>query len=142
MKPTGHIFMVLAGLALVAAIVYGLLASELAGAVMLGVFAVALLYIATVLTSAGQFDTAENDPDAEPEIGPEHAFPPSWWPVIMAVGACAAIIGLKFSVLVLGLGFAVFLVATIGWFLQAGRQHAEKAAHHSPQVARHGDGGH
>jgi hypothetical protein len=45
--------MVLAALALIAGLTYGLVAKELAGAVMLGVFSVALVYIATVLEHAG-----------------------------------------------------------------------------------------
>ena len=67
--------MALAGLAVVAATAYALIAKELAGAVMLGVFSVALLYIATVLEHAGPYDRAEVDETAEPELGPEHMLP-------------------------------------------------------------------
>ncbi|HXJ65168.1 MAG TPA: hypothetical protein VNN79_15555, partial [Actinomycetota bacterium] len=59
MRSAGRIFMILSGLALTAAVVYGLAAKELAGAVMLGVFSVALLYIATVLEHASPYDFAE-----------------------------------------------------------------------------------
>jgi hypothetical protein len=121
--------MVLAGLALTAGIVYGLLARELAGAVMLGVFAVALLYIATVLEHASPFDIAENDPEAEAQVGPSHLFPPSWWPLVMAAGAVLFLFGLKFNVVLMGVGFVLFAVAAIGWFVQAGHQAADKAAH-------------
>ena len=124
--------MVLSGLALAAAIVYGLLAHELAGAVMLGVFSVALLYISTVLEHAGPYDRAEVDQDAEPELGPEHALPGSWWPIVMAAGAGGFVLGLKFNVLIMVLGLVVFLVAAVGWFVQAGRLAAARAEHHGP----------
>jgi hypothetical protein len=129
--------MALSGLAITAAIVYGLLAKELAGAVLLGVFAVALLYIATVLEHAGPYDFAENDQDAEPEVGPSHLFPPSWWPLGLAAGAALFMIGLKFDIYVLGVGVVVALVSIIGWYVQAGRYAAEKAAH-----AAHESNGH
>jgi hypothetical protein len=129
--------MVLSGLAITAGIVYGLLAKELAGAVLLGVFAVALLYIATVLEHAGPYDFAENDPEAEAEVGPSHLFPPSWWPLGLAAGAALFIIGLKFNIYVLGVGVVVAFVSIIGWFAQAGRYAAEKAAH-----AAHESNGH
>jgi hypothetical protein len=129
MRSAGRIFMALSGLAVLAGIVYGILAKELAGAVMLGVFAVALLYIGTVLEHAGPYDFAELEPDAEPQIGPEHAMPPSWWPIVMAVGAGAFAIGLKFNIVIMGIGVAIFLAAVVGWFVQAGRQAAERAHH-------------
>ena len=121
--------MVLAGLAFVAGVTYGLVAKELAGAVMLGVFSVALLYIATVLEHAGPFDRAEVDETAPPELGPEHMLPPSWWPLVMALGAALFLIGLKFEVVVMGIGIGLFLAAAVGWFIQAGRRHAAHAAH-------------
>jgi hypothetical protein len=121
--------MVLSGLALAAGVTYGLLAKELAGAVMLGVFSVALLYIATVLEHASPYDYAETEPEGEAEVGPSHLFPPSWWPIVMAIGATLFIVGLKFNVELMGLGFVMFVVAMIGWFIQAGRYAAEKAAH-------------
>ena len=135
MKAAGHIFMVLSVLALAAGITYGLIAHELAGAVMLGVFAVALVYIATVLTGAGPYDHAENDQDAEPQVGPEHLFPPSWWPIVMALGAVVFVLGLKFNVVVMAVGVGAFLVATVGWFVQAGHQAAHGASH-----SEHGEG--
>ncbi len=129
MRSAGRIFMILSGLALTAGIVYGLLAKELAGAVLLGVFAVALMYIATVLEHAGPYDFAENDPEAEAEVGPSHLFPPSWWPLVLAGGAALFLIGLKFDIYVMGVGVVLAFVGMIGWFMQAGRFAAEKAAH-------------
>src|SRR5437773_3346318 len=111
MRSAGRIFMVLSALALIAGVTYGLAAKELAGAVLLGVFAVALLYIATVLEHAGPYDFAETEQDAEPAIGPSHLFPPSWWPLVMAVGAAMFLFGLKFSVVVMGVGVLVFATA-------------------------------
>jgi len=144
-KSAGRIFMVLSGLALTAGVVYGLIAKELAGAVMLGVFAVALLYIATVLEHASPFDFAETEPEAEPEVGPSHLFPPSWWPLVMAIGAGLFLIGLKFNVVLMGVGFLIFAVAMVGWFIQAGKYAAEKAAHAEHEAhaaAAHGDDSH
>jgi len=129
MRSAGRIFMVLAGLAFAAGVTYGLVAKELAGAVMLSVFSVALLYIAITLEHAGPYDRAEVDQDAKPELGPEHTLPGSWWPPMMALGAGVAVIGMKFSAVVLALGLAIFLAAAVGWFIQVGRQAAEKAKH-------------
>jgi len=120
--------MVLSGLAFLAATTYGLVAKELAGAVMLGVFSVALMYIATVLEHAGPYDHAEVDQDAEPELGPEHMLPGTWWPLVMALGAGAFLLGLKFNILVMAIGIGVFLTAAIGWFVVAGRRHGPQHA--------------
>ncbi len=129
MRSAGRIFMVLAGLAFAAGVTYGLVAKELAGAVMLGVFSVALMYIATTLDHAGPYDRAEMEPDAEPELGPEHMLGGSWWPLVMALGAGVAVIGMRFGAVILALGLAIFLTAAVGWFVQAGRHAAEKASH-------------
>jgi hypothetical protein len=37
----------------------------------------------------------------------------------------------------MGLGFAVFAAAMIGWFIQAGRQAADKAAHTAHSDTEH-----
>src|SRR5438094_621889 len=124
MRSAGRIFMALSGLAVAAAVIYALAAKELAGAVMLGVFSVALVYIATVLEHAGPYDRAEVDQDAEPELGPEHSLPPSWWPPVMALGAALFLVGIKFQVVVMAIGIGIFLSAAVGWFVQAGRRHA------------------
>src|SRR4051812_24366113 len=102
MRSAGRIFMVLSGLALAAGVTYGLLAKELAGAVMLSVFSVALLYIATVLEHASPYDFAETEPEGEAQVGPSHLFPPSWWPIVMAIGAVLFLYGLKFNVILMG----------------------------------------
>jgi hypothetical protein len=129
MRSAGRIFMALSALALIAAVVYALVAKELAGAVMLGVFSVALLYISTVLEHAGPYDHAEVDEDAEPELGPEHMLPGSWWPLVMAAGAAITLLGIKFAPVVMGIGAAVFLLAAVGWFVNITRQHQAHGAH-------------
>src|SRR2546423_15632523 len=87
MRSSGRIFMALSGLAVVAAVAYAFLAKELAGAVMLGVFSVAPLYIGTVLEHAGPYDRAEGDEQAEPELGPEPMLPATWGPPLTAAAA-------------------------------------------------------
>jgi Cytochrome c oxidase subunit IV len=129
MRSAGRIFMALSALAVVAAVAYALIAKELAGAVMLGVFSVALLYIGTVLEHAGPYDRAEVDEEAEPELGPEHMLPGTWWPLVMAVGAVFTVLGIKFTPIVMGIGAGVFLLAAVGWFTNITRQHQEHGAH-------------
>jgi hypothetical protein len=129
MRSAGRIFMVLAAMAVVAAVAYALIAKELAGAVMLGVFSVALLYIATVLEHAGPYDRAEVDEEAEPELGPEHMLPGTWWPLVMALGAAATLLGIKFTPVLMGVGAGVFLLAGVGWFVNITHQHEAHEAH-------------
>ena len=121
--------MALSALAVVAAVSYALIAKELAGAVMLGVFSVALLYIGTVLEHAGPYDRAEVDQEAEPELGPEHMLPGTWWPLVMALGAVSVVLGIKFTPVLLGVGAGIFLLAGVGWFVNITHQHEEHGAH-------------
>ena len=129
MRSAGRIFMVLSSLALIAGVTYGLVAKELAGAVMLGVFSVALMYIATVLEHAGPYDWAEVDQDAEPELGPEHMLPGTWWPLVMALGAALTVLGIKFTTVLMGVGAGIFLLAAVGWFINITHQHEAHGAH-------------
>ena len=129
MRTSGHIFIALSALAVIAGITYALLAKELAGGAMLSVFSVAMLYVGITLLHAGPFDRAEVDENAEPEIGPEHMMGPSWWPFIMALGAGAILLGLKFAPIVLGIGAGIFLVAAVGWFVQISHQAHHGAGH-------------
>src|SRR5437763_3839098 len=117
--------MALSGLAVVAAVTYALWTKELAGSVMLGVFSVALLYIATVLEHAGPYDHAEVNEDAEPELGPEHMLPGSWWPLVMAAGLAGGLLGIKFAPAVMGVGAGVFLLAGGGWVGNISSPHSE-----------------
>jgi hypothetical protein len=134
--------MALAAMAVVAATAYALIAKELAGAVMLGVFSVALLYIATVLEHAGPYDRAEVDETAEPELGPEHMLPGTWWPLVMALGAVSTVLGIKFTPVLMGLGAGIFLTAAIGWFVNIVHQHEAHGAHGGVEGApgTHGPG--
>src|SRR5204862_766704 len=95
----------------------------------LGVFSVALLYIATLLEHAGPYDHAEVNEDAEPELGPEHMLPGSWWPLVMAAGAAIMLLGIKFAPIVIGVGALVFLGAAVGWFVNIRNQHAGHGEH-------------
>ena len=56
--------------------------------------------------------TADID-DADPEIG--EFSPWSWWPLVLAFSAALAILGLAVGTFLLPIGFAVFIVAIVGW---------------------------
>ncbi|ALJ20783.1 cytochrome c oxidase subunit 4 [Microbacterium sp. No. 7] len=59
--------------------------------------------------------TADID-DGDPEIG--DFSPWSWWPLVLAVAASLAILGLAVSVFLLPIGIALFLVAIVGWVFE------------------------
>ncbi|WP_298742529.1 cytochrome c oxidase subunit 4 [uncultured Microbacterium sp.] len=56
--------------------------------------------------------TADID-DADPEMG--EFSPWSWWPLVLAFSAALAILGLAVGTFLLPIGFAVFIVAIVGW---------------------------
>lgn len=56
--------------------------------------------------------TADID-DADPEMG--EFSPWSWWPIVLAFSAGLAFLGLGVGQFLLPIGFAVFLVALVGW---------------------------
>lgn len=56
--------------------------------------------------------TADID-DADPEMG--EFSPWSWWPLVLAFSAALAILGLAVGNFLLPIGFAVFVVAIVGW---------------------------
>lgn len=56
--------------------------------------------------------TADID-DGDPEIG--EFSPWSWWPLVLAFSAALFIIGLAVGQFLLPIGFAVFIVALVGW---------------------------
>ena len=56
--------------------------------------------------------TADID-DGEPEQG--HFSPWSWWPIVLAFAAALGIIGLAVGTWMLPIGFAVLIVALVGW---------------------------
>lgn len=56
--------------------------------------------------------TADID-DADPEMG--EFSPWSWWPLVLAFSAALAILGLAVGTFLLPIGFAVFVIAIVGW---------------------------
>ncbi|MFI8594843.1 cytochrome c oxidase subunit 4 [Microbacterium sp. NPDC078428] len=56
--------------------------------------------------------TADID-DGDPELG--EFSPWSWWPIVLAFAAALAFIGLAVGSWMVPIGFAVFLVAIVGW---------------------------
>ncbi|MBO0769955.1 MAG: cytochrome c oxidase subunit 4 [Actinobacteria bacterium] len=117
MKAASRIFTVLGCCAVVAAIVFPILAREPAGSMMLGVFALAMLYLGRELYRGATTDRAE-DGQAQAEVGPEHVFPSSWWPVVMALGIALVAAGLVFTPVLTVEGAVIFVVAVVGWLYQ------------------------
>ncbi len=56
--------------------------------------------------------TADID-DGEPEVG--EFSPWSWWPLVLAFSAAIAMIGLAVGQFMIPIGFAIFIVAIVGW---------------------------
>jgi len=56
--------------------------------------------------------TADID-DGDPEMG--EFSPWSWWPIVLASSAALAMLGLAVGQFLLPIGFAVFVVAIVGW---------------------------
>jgi hypothetical protein len=56
--------------------------------------------------------TADID-DRDPELG--HFSPWSWWPIVLAFAAGVALVGLAVGTWMVPIGFAIFLVAIVGW---------------------------
>jgi hypothetical protein len=56
--------------------------------------------------------TADID-DGDPELG--HFSPWSWWPIVLAFAAGVALVGLAVGTWMVPIGFAIFLVAIVGW---------------------------
>ncbi|MGC5169688.1 cytochrome c oxidase subunit 4 [Micromonospora sp. DT81.3] len=56
--------------------------------------------------------TADID-DGDPELG--EFSPWSWWPIVLAFAAGVAMTGLAVGTWLLPIGFAIFLVAIVGW---------------------------
>lgn len=138
MKASARIFTVLGCCALVAAIVFPILSHEPAGATMLGVFALCTLYLARELYRGATTDRAD-DTEAQAQVGPEHVFPSSWWPAVMALGIALAAAGLVFTPVLIVEGAVIFVVSVVGWLYQqveAGHgAHGAPAAHAVPAPA-------
>ena len=56
--------------------------------------------------------TADID-DGDPEMG--EFSPWSWWPIVLAASAAIAVIGLAVGSWLVPVGFAIFVVAIVGW---------------------------
>jgi divalent metal cation (Fe/Co/Zn/Cd) transporter len=56
--------------------------------------------------------TADID-DGDPEMG--EFSPWSWWPIVLAFSAALAMIGLAVGTWLMPIGFAVFVIAIVGW---------------------------
>ncbi len=56
--------------------------------------------------------TADID-DGDPELG--HFSPWSWWPIVLGGAAATAIVGLAVGTWLMPIGFAIFVVAIVGW---------------------------
>lgn len=117
MRAAARIFAILGSFAVVAAIVFPILSREPAGSMMLGVFALSMLFIARELSHGANADRAD-DAEAKALVGPEHVFPSSWWPPVMAVAIAVFAIGIRFTPVLVGVGAAILLVSAAGWFLQ------------------------
>ena len=126
MKASARIFVVLGCCALVAAIVFPIVAREAAGSMMLGVFALSMLYLGRELYRGAGTDRAD-DAEAEAEVGPEHVFPASWWPVVMALGIALVAAGLVFTPVIIVVGSVIFVLSVFGWLFQR-----VETAHHAP----------
>lgn len=117
MKASARIFTVLGSCAVVAAIVFPILSHEAAGSMMLGVFALAMLYLARELYRGASTDRAD-DGEAQAQVGPEHVFPSSWWPVVLALGVALTAAGLVFTPVLIVEGIVIFVIAVAGWLFQ------------------------
>jgi divalent metal cation (Fe/Co/Zn/Cd) transporter len=64
--------------------------------------------------------TADID-DGEPEQG--EFSPWSWWPIVLALAAAFAMIGLAVGTWLMPIGFGIFAVAIVGWVYEYYRGH-------------------
>ncbi|MGH3798256.1 MAG: aa3-type cytochrome oxidase subunit IV [Pseudonocardiaceae bacterium] len=125
MRSSARIFLVLGVLGLLAAIVFLIIAREPPGSAMLLVFALSMLYIAWQLGRGANTDAAD-DAEGVAQVGRDHVFPPSPWPVVMAVAVLVGVIGVRFAPIVAAIGGALLVASGAGWFLQ--RVHVGAAA--------------
>jgi cytochrome c oxidase subunit 1 len=60
-------------------------------------------------------------PHTHGEHGEIHLPPPSYWPVVMAIGITAALAGIVINTFVWIAGVLIILVALSGWMIELGR---------------------
>ncbi|HLC06203.1 MAG TPA: cytochrome c oxidase subunit 4 [Anaerolineales bacterium] len=65
--------------------------------------------------------------DSSPEI---HLPPPSFWPIVLALGLTLIAIGVIFGLVISGLGVIVLLVSIAGWTQENRELAAAEEAHH------------
>ena len=140
MRASARVWLVLGILALIVAIVFPILTRNIlqvaAGSTMLGVFALSMLYISWVLRQGADTDAADRV-DEPAQVGPEHVFPASWWPPVLAVGVAVLALGIRFTPIMVAFGGAFIAVSALGWYDQyvgAGAHHVEAAAHDDVRV--------
>lgn len=120
MRQGARIWVLLGLLGAVAAVVFILLTArflQVAASVMLGVFALSMLYISWVLYS-GRYTDPTDQPDAEAEVGPEHIFPPSWAPPLLALGIAVFVLGVRFTPVLLAVGGTIIVLTLFSWIVQ------------------------
>lgn len=121
MRQGARIWVILGLLGAAAAIAFVLLTARFlqaaSGTVMLGVFALSMLYIGWVLHSGGRTDPTDQ-PDAEAEVGPEHIFPPSWAPPLLAFGVALFAVGVRVTPVLLATGATIIVLTLFAWIVQ------------------------
>lgn len=148
MKQGARIWVFLGLLGAAAAIAFVLLTSRFlqaeSGTVMLGVFALSMLYIGWVLHSGGPTDPTDQ-PGAVPAVGPEHIFPPSWAPALLALGIALFVLGIRFTLVLVAVGAAIIVLTLFAWIVQRidlmrlhHAEHAEHAGSPEPDPSRIG----
>jgi hypothetical protein len=144
MRQGARIWLSLGIFAVLAVIAFILLTYDIlqgpSGSMMLGVFALSMLYIAWVLWH-GRYTDPTDQPDAEAEVGPEHIFPPSWAPPLLALGVALFAVGARFTPVLLAVGGTVIVLTLFTWVVQrvdvVRLRHAEQAAHDTTDDATH-----
>lgn len=134
MRQGARIWLFLGTFSLLAFIAFVLLTNDIlqgsSGSVMLGVFAAGMLYIAGVLWH-GRYTDPTDQPDAEAAVGPEHVFPPSWAPPLLALGIALVAVGARFTPVLIAIGGSVIVLTLFTWVVQRvdviRLQHAEHA---------------
>ncbi|HEX7163771.1 MAG TPA: cytochrome c oxidase subunit 4 [Trebonia sp.] len=121
MRQGARIWVILGLLGVAATIAFVVLTARFlqaaSGTVMLGVFALSMLYIGWVLHSGRHTDPTDQ-PDAEAEVGPEHIFPPSWAPPLLALGVALFAVGVRFTPVLLAVGAMVIVLTLFSWIVQ------------------------
>ncbi len=120
MRQGARIWVVLGAFGAVATVVFILLTArflQVAAGVMLGVFALSMLYIGWVLHS-GRYTDPTDQPGAEAEVGPEHVFPPSWAPPLLALGIALAAVGVRFTLALVAIGATIIVLTLFTWIVQ------------------------